>query len=216
MERVGAICAAIVTLLLLIGWLVEPVAFGESRVDVLLSERYAFATARILVQVVFMLFALLALAFRLGRTRQVLALFTIVFVAIWQVLELVPRGMELFAISKWAEAVSDTSLDPALLQRITWTADIAGALGDLRRYFWMLAQGGFALMLYQAGRGWLPKALAVLAAIAFLRMALYNAGLDAVLAMLPVSGTELFYVNVTPFFALLTWYLWRDARESEQ
>lgn len=169
----------------------------------------------LLLQVVLMFGALWACTLRAYRLSPTLVLTGFLFFLLWQVLELVPRSIDLFALSYgWAPeylASRDPGERAGILEAMRRTGAALGALGHPRRAAWALGHLAFGAALWR-GPG-LARAVGLLFLLNALRLGLRLAG-DASGWSWPGAvsgGTVGFVATIVPLFVLLGWWLWRDA-----
>lgn len=171
----------------------------------------------ILVQVFFMFLALWACTLKARRVAPGLLLTGFLFFVFWQVLELLPRSVELFAISySWAPQLV-ASQNPAeqaeLLTAMERTGELLGAAGYARRAVWALGHLTFGLAFWR-GAG-VMKAMSAFFLLNALRLLLRMAGEATGLSwMSSLSGGLVgFVAAMVPLFLLMAWWLWREPVE---
>jgi hypothetical protein len=169
----------------------------------------------ILFQVMFMFFALWGVCAARFTSAPGLIATAVAFLLLWQVLELVPRSVDVIAAAgTWAPAWAGEA-DPvrrASLQGhvLAWN-DVWSAIGVVRRLVWGSSHLVLALA-FITGRGlerWIGCLFLLNAARLLPRTIAWIAGWEPGAALL--AGSAWFFVGMIPLFALLALWLWRIA-----
>lgn len=165
----------------------------------------------ILVQVGLMFLALLAVATKLWPRSPSVVLLALPFLLFWQLFELIPRAIDLFAASyQWAPAyldASDPSIRAALEERFRFFWSTADAMGELRRVCWALLHLLLGIAVLRVG-GW-PRIVAVILLLNSLRLAIAIIGAHFGLAWLAGGITGFIIMMVLQFLLVAIW-LWSD------
>lgn len=167
----------------------------------------------ILFQVVFMFLALWGVCAARFPAAPGLIVTAAAFLLLWQVLELVPRSVDVIAAAgTWAPAWVD-EVDPArraaLEANVVVWSDVWNAMGVVRRLVW----GGAHLLLglaFVTGRGlerWIGCLFLLNAARLLPRTLAWIAGWEPAAGLL--GGAAWFIIGTVPLFALLALWLWR-------
>lgn len=168
----------------------------------------------IFVQVALMFLALWGATLKAYRFAPGLILTGLVFFVFWQILEIVPRSIDLMAIGYgWAPeflASEDPSERTRLLNATRQAAAISGALGVGRRVVWALGHLMFGLAFWKGSR--LMKGAGAFFLLTFLRLALRMVGEATGRSWITSlgGGSIGFVVTMVPLFAILGWWLWRE------
>lgn len=168
----------------------------------------------VLVQVFVMFLVLWATTVKAWRMAPAFVFTAFLFVLLWQVLEILPRSIELFALSYgWAPdylASEDPTRRSSLLEMMRGTGTVVGALGSSRRTLWMLAHLTFGVTLWRGPR--LTRAIGFLFLLNAVRLLLRLTG-EATGWSWPGTlsgGLAGFVVTIVPLFVLIGWWLWRE------
>jgi len=217
--RTMAICAlaaAIGVLVAQLGLTAYPAP--ASRAEAILLYRHPVFLAQgwvILVQVVLMFLALWGVTLKSFRAAPGLIATGAVFFVFWQVLELIPRGVEMITLAReWAPrfAAADAATRATLENRFAMFAEISGGLGAVRRAVWALGHLLFGIALWRGPA--LRRVLSALFLLNFLRLFPRVVG-ELVgwngLAEL-VRGRLPFVLGMVPLFLLIAFWLWREPR----
>lgn len=165
-------------------------------------------------QVFLMFVALWGCTLKTVRAAPALVLTGFLFFVLWQVLEIVPRSIEMSAMSHgWAPrflASGDPQEQARILDSMQQTGAVLGAIGVGRRFVWALGHLLFGLAFWRGSR--LMKVLAIFFVLNFLRLAVRMAGEVTGWAWLSGlgGGTPGFVVAMVPLFALIGWWLWKE------
>lgn len=221
--RATAIAAGLATLCVILAQIVLTPMIGSTEGGLTALRRdpaFRAQEAVILVQVVLMFAALggAALA-RWPHSTGLLVTGFAAFVA-WQVLEIVPRSIDLFAASlEWAEQYAEATTEA---ERVKWQTvllawgDMWAAMGEVRRVFWGLGHLLFGLVFWRGA--WMERTLAVLFLFNAVRLVprmvggwLEVPGLAGLLA-----GRWWFVLGMLPLFTVLGIWLWKEGRNRQQ
>lgn len=169
----------------------------------------------ILAQVVFMFLALWGVVAAAREQAAGLVLTALLLLVLWQVLELVPRAVDVFAAGEiwapaWAEAATEAD-------RAAWATVLEAwqgawsALGVIRRIVWGVAH--LLLGLAFVARSGLGRWLGVLFLFNALRLLPRTTGALLDLEWLAGfgAGRWWFVAGMVPLFGLAAVWLWREA-----
>ncbi|MDX1624648.1 MAG: hypothetical protein R3199_11800 [Gemmatimonadota bacterium] len=169
----------------------------------------------IFAQVVFMFLALYGAGAVRFRAAPALVATGFLFFLLWQVLDIVPRAVDAWAVSRvWAPAwlaAEDPAARQGYLYAIRTWADVAAALGIARRVAWGAGHLLFAPAFLRGDR--LETAIGAFFAFNAARLLPRSVGEIARwpgLATL-TTGKWWFVAGTLPLFALLGVWLWREA-----
>lgn len=177
-------------------------------------DPYRASAALLLVQVFLMFLGLWGVTLKWMRESTGAILTGFLFVLFWQVLEILPRSVDLFTGSFiWAPdylATTEEAERTAIMARFQLTAGVLAGIGHARRAFWALAHLLFGVALHRGAGA--VKLIALLfyfnAARLLLRLLAEAAGWTWLRDL--VVGREPFVVGMVPLFLLIGWWLWSD------
>jgi hypothetical protein len=168
----------------------------------------------VLTQVFMMFLALGGLAAKKLSTRPSLAVSAFVFLFFWEILELLPRSIELFAVNlHLAPSYFSATTDAARTMyetNIRALDSIIDAFAYPRPYFWMVTHLllGFALW----GKNRLEKTLAIVMFLNFGRLLLAQGlrPLGDFSFLFVIDPYTFFVILMVIQFTLLGYWLWKD------
>ena len=166
----------------------------------------------ILVQVFLMFLAHWGVAVKNYRLSPALFATGFLFFLIWELLELVPRSINLFAASYvWAPqylAAVDESTRSIWEIGFRMFDDVSGAIRETRRVVIILAYLLFGLAIWRIG-GWV-RAISALYLLNSLRLTLGVIGGWSGSTWVSGGGTAAFLLLMVPMFILIGVWLWRE------
>ena len=217
--RAMAACAAVSALCVLVAQIAltgYPSPSSRSEAILLYNDPvYVLQRWTILGQVVLMFLALWGVTLKSLRSAPGLIATGAVFFIFWQVLELIPRGVEMITLARiWAPryAEADTAMRAGLETYFAVFADVSAGLGTVRRVVWMLGHLLFGLVLWR-GRG-LQRIVGALFLLNFVRLFPRVVGELAGWSWLAglIRGPLPFVAAMVPLFAVIALWLWREPR----
>lgn len=217
--RATAICAAVAAICVLVAQVgLTNYPAPSSRPEAILLYRHGVFVAQgwvILGQVFLMFLALWGVALKSFRVAPGLIATAAVFIVFWQILELIPRGVEMITLARvWAPrfAEADAATRVALEGHFATVAEISGALGFVRRGPWALGHLLFGLALWRGPT--LQRGVAALFLYNFIRLLPRVLGELAGWSWLSnlVQGRWPFVFGMLPLFLLAAIWLWREPR----
>ncbi len=171
----------------------------------------------IFAQVFLMFLALWGCTLKMARRAPALILTGFLFFVFWQVLEIIPRSIELSAMSYvWGPEfveTQDAAVRDRLLSTMRGTGTALAGIGVGRRVVWALGHLVFGLAFWSGTR--LMRLLGLFFLLNFLRLAVRMGGEMTDWAWLfRLTGGDLgFVLAMVPLFALLAWWLWTEPRQ---
>lgn len=171
----------------------------------------------IFVQVFFMFLALWSCTVKAYRRVPGLLLTGFLFFCFWQVLELLPRSMGIFALSYgWAPefvASQDLSEQARLLGNMQQTGAIIDSIGYGRRVVWAVGHLLFGLAFWRGDR--IMKVIGLVFLFNALRLIMRMSGEATGWAWLGTlsGGLAGFVVGMVAQFWLIAWWLWREPKQ---
>lgn len=188
----------------------------DGAIALLASPMYRARAWTILLQVFLMFLSLWAVAVKMHRRAFGLVATGFVVFLLWQVLELVPRSLDLLAGS-YGWAADYVSVDPGdagvrghLEGRLRMLSDLTGALVETRRILWALGHLLFGLAIWRLP-GW-ARLVAALFLANFARLVLGMVGRTVGPAWLAGGGVLPFVALIVPQFLAIALWLWREPR----
>ena len=208
----SALAAALLVLVaqLILGSYPRPAGF-DSLIELYAQPMVRVQQVVILVQVFLMFLGLWGVVAKVHRRSPGAALTALLLLCFWQMFELIPRSLELFAGSwryapAFVSAADETGRETARVAMRT-LLELTNAMGDVRRILWLLSHLLLAIALWST-RGW-GRWLAILFFANALRLAL---GMAGSLLGQPSLGGGLagFMVLIVPQFLMIAAWLWTN------
>ncbi len=168
----------------------------------------------ILIQVFLMFLALWGAALKMIQRATALIATGFVVFMLWQVLELVPRSIDLFAGTyRWSPAymaAADEAGRMSFEAQFRLLGDLSGAIREVRNPLWALGHLLFGLAFWQLG-GW-KRAISILFLFNAVRLVLGFIGRSIGPAWLAAGGLPMFVIGMVPLFTLLAIWMWTEPR----
>lgn len=171
----------------------------------------------IFAQVFLMFLALWGCTLKAYPRAPALILTGFLFFIFWQLLEILPRSVEMSAMSYvWAPEFLDTQ-DPqareGVVSAMRQTGTVLAGIGMGRRIVWALGHLMFGLAFWNGTR--IMRLMGLFFLLNFLRLSIRMAGEATGWSWLSglAGGTLGFVIAVVPLFALMGWWLWREPEQ---
>jgi hypothetical protein len=144
----------------------------------------------------------------------VTASFAAFAVALWFVLELLPRSFDLLAVQgRWLPeyALADAARRAELDRGYAAYRDVLNAVGFVRRHALLLGQACLAFAFWN--RGLVGRLLTLALALSVLRLALGSLALYGGFTSLFAIADPLYFVTASAIFPLLGIWFWRERQQ---
>jgi hypothetical protein len=209
---------AVASILAALAVLVAQLALGrypsprgpDQLIGLFADSTFRAQSAVILIQVFLMFLALWGVTAKMYRYTPGLIMTGFLIFVFWQVLEILPRAIGLFAGSyAWApafEAATDEAVRTSVAERFRLLMDSYGALATVGRVLWGAGHLLFGLALWRLS-GWY-RVIAGLFVLNSIRLGLGFLG-PAIGVRWLDGGVALFVSLMVPLFTLIGIWLWR-------
>lgn len=213
--RITAICAVLASLGIIIAQFFltgypRPTSVDEV-IGVYANPVYVGQSWTILIQVFFMFMALWGVTIKMYKVSPPLILTGFLFFIFWQIFELIPRSIDLFAVSntlapQYLEAGAE--LKESILNQIRTLSKMNDSIAEVRRVMWVLGHLMFGLAFWRLGT--LEKVMSIFFLGNALRLVAGMIGRSIGPSFLAGGGSMLFVIFMLPLFLLIGYWLWEN------